>query len=125
RSGRDEARPLGPRSSVKWPQIFNLAVSTIRSLHDGSSVIIGGLMSRRSTASDGGVPYLKEIPLLGNLFKSQNKRENKTELIVMIVPYIVETDAQATSLTRSISEQYQLLEVPEAGPGETGPQNPQ
>lgn len=120
-----EALPLGSDSTVQSPSIFNRAVSTNLSLHDGSSVIIGGLMSRRSTASDGGVPYLKEIPLLGNLFKSQNKRENKTELIVMIVPYIVETDAQATSLTRSISEQYQLLEVPETGRGETGPQNPQ
>ena len=90
-------------------------MSTNLSLRDGSSVIIGGLMSRRSTDGDGGVPYLKDIPLLGSLFKSKTVRHNKTELILMIVPYIIESDAQASSLTRSIGEQYQLLDVPGTG----------
>jgi general secretion pathway protein D len=107
-----EALPLGTDAAVQSPSIFNRAVSTSLSLHDGSSVLIGGLMSRRGTNADTGVPYLKDIPLVGNLFKSKSRRNNKTELILMIVPYIVESDAQASALTQSLGERYELLQVP-------------
>ena len=107
-----EALPLGTDSAVQSPSIFNRAVSTSLSLHDGSSVLIGGLMSRRGTNADTGVPYLKSIPLVGNLFKSRSRRNNKTELILMIVPYIVESDAQVSALTRSLSDRYELLDMP-------------
>ena len=116
-----EALPIGSDSTVQSPAIFNRSVSTNLSLHDGSSVIIGGLMSRRSTDGDGGVPYLKDIPLLGSLFKSKSVRHNKTELILMIVPYIIETDAQASSLSRSIGQSYQLLDIPANGDVATPP----
>lgn len=107
-----EALPLGIGAAVQSPSIFNRAVSTSLSLRDGSSILIGGLMSSRLTNADGGVPYLKDIPIIGNAFKSRNRRKSKTELVIMIVPYIVESDAQATSLTRSLGEQLELLELP-------------
>ena len=109
-----EALPLGNDSVVQSPSIFNRAVSTSLSLRDGSSVLIGGLMSRRVTNSDGGVPYLKDIPVLGGLFESNSRRNNKTELVLMIVPYIVETDEEALGLTRSVADRYQMLDVPAA-----------
>src|SRR5690606_23314942 len=110
-----EALPLGANAAVQSPSIFNRAVSTSLSLRDGSSVLIGGLMSTRSTTSAGGVPLLKDIPLVGNLFKTTSRGNSKTELVLMIVPYIVGSDEQATSLTRSITSGYQLLDVPAAG----------
>lgn len=107
-----EALPLGVGEAVQSPSIFNRAVSTNLSLRDGSSILIGGLISSRITDADGGVPYLKDIPILGNAFKSRNRGKTKTELVLMIVPYIVESDAQATALTRSLGEQLELLELP-------------
>lgn len=107
-----EALPLGTNAAVQSPSIFNRAVSTSLSLRDGSSVLIGGLMSRRATDSEGGVPYLKDIPVLGNLFESSAVRNSKTELVLMIVPYIVESDAQAVGLTRSLEARYELLDLP-------------
>lgn len=107
-----EALPLGTDAAVQSPSIFNRAVSTSLSLRDGSSVLIGGLMSRRATDSDSGVPYLKDIPLLGGLFETNNRRKNKTELVLMIVPYIVESDDQAVGLTRSLESRYELLDLP-------------
>lgn len=111
-----EALPLGTDSAVQSPSIFNRAVSTSLSLRDGSSILIGGLMSSRVTSADGGVPYLKDIPVLGNAFKSRNKRNNRTELVLMIVPYIVESDDQATALTRSLGDRYELLDLPRSTP---------
>ena len=107
-----EALPLAADAAVQSPSIFNRSVSTSLSLRDGSSILIGGLMSSRLTNADGGVPYLKNIPLLGNAFKSKTRRKNRTELVLMIVPYIVESDQQATALTRSLGDRLELLQLP-------------
>lgn len=107
-----EALPIGSDDAVQSPSIFNRAVSTSLSLRDGSSVLIGGLMSQRRSQGNGGVPYLKDVPLVGNLFKSSSRSGNKTELVLMIVPYIVDSDEQATSLTRTITDRFQMLELP-------------
>lgn len=108
-----EALPIGTDDAVQSPSIFNRAVSTSLSLRDGSSVLIGGLMSQRRSQGNGGVPYLKDVPLVGNLFKSSSRTGNKTELVLMIVPYIVDSDEQATALTRTITDRMELLELPD------------
>ncbi|RZA22307.1 MAG: type II secretion system protein GspD [Lysobacteraceae bacterium] len=110
-----EALPVGADSSVNSPAIFNRSYSTSLSLKDGSAILIAGLMSQRSTMGNSGVPFLKDVPLLGNLFKTQKRGTNKTELILMIVPYIIETDTQAEELTRSLGQRFELLELPSTG----------
>jgi general secretion pathway protein D len=107
-----EALPLDSSDVVKSPSIFNRAVSTNLSLRDGSAILIGGLMSNRQNSGNGGIPLLKDVPIVGNLFKTQSRGRTRTELVLMIVPYIVESDAQATSLTRSISERFELIDLP-------------
>lgn len=107
-----EALPLAADAAVQSPSIFNRSVSTSLSLRDGSSILIGGLMSSRLTNADAGVPFLKNIPLLGNAFKNKTRRKNRTELVLMIVPYIVESDQQATALTRSLGDRLELLQLP-------------
>ena len=109
-----EALPVGADSGVSSPAIFNRSYSTSLSLKDGSAILIAGLMSQRQTNGNSGVPYLKDVPLLGNLFKSQKQKRDKTELILMIVPYIIETDSQAEELTRSMAQRFELLELPPA-----------
>ena len=114
-----EALPIAADDAVQSPSIFNRAVSTNLSLRDGSSVLIGGLMSQRRSQGNGGVPYLKDVPLVGNLFKSSSRSGNKTELVLMIVPYIVDSDEQAAALTRTMAQRFTMLElpsVPEATP---------
>lgn len=105
-----EALPVGD-SGVSSPAIFNRSVSTSLNLKDGSAILIGGLMSQRHTVGDSGVPYLKDIPLLGNLFKTQTRGRNRTEMVLMIVPYILETDTQTEELTRSLSQRFELLDL--------------
>ncbi|GAB1408566.1 type II secretion system protein GspD [Thermomonas brevis] len=102
--------------AVQSPSIFNRAISTSLSLRDGSAVLLGGLMSNRGSAGNSGVPYLKDVPVLGGLFRSNNRTDEKTELVLMIVPYIIESDEQATSLSRAIGERFQLLDLPMVEP---------
>jgi general secretion pathway protein D len=106
-----EALPVGADSSVNSPAIFNRSVSTSLNLRDGSAILLGGLMSQRRTNANSGVPFLKDVPLLGNLFKTQSRGTTRTEMVLMIVPYILESDGQAEALSRSLSERYQLLDL--------------
>ncbi|HQQ57984.1 MAG TPA: hypothetical protein PKV60_02005, partial [Thermomonas sp.] len=111
-----EALPVGSDSSVNSPAIFNRSVSTSLNLRDGSAILIGGLMSQRRTTGDSGVPFLKDVPILGNLFKSQTHGTNRTEMVLMIVPYILESDDQTAELTRSLSQRFELLDLSPAMP---------
>lgn len=111
-----EALPIAENDSTGSPSIFNRAVKTSLSLRDGGSIVLGGLMSQRQTNADTGVPLLKDVPLLGNLFKNQSRRKNKTELVLMIVAYIVGSDRRAQDLTEAIRSDLQLIELPEPAP---------
>jgi general secretion pathway protein D len=54
------------------------------------TVVIGGLIQNRHTSSETRVPFLADIPLIGWLFKFKKDRNEKTNLLVFITPYIVE-----------------------------------
>lgn len=106
-----EAMPLGDNATANSPSIFNRSVTTSLSLRDGGSVVLGGLMSSRQTDSDSGIPFVKDVPVLGNLFKNKSRKKNKTELIVLIVPYIIENDEHASAVSRAIVDQAELLDL--------------
>jgi len=60
-------------------------------LRDGETTVIGGIYVDSDNTSDDGVPYLMDIPLLGKLFKTNNKTKTKTELLIFITPRILGT----------------------------------
>lgn len=111
-----EALPMADDSSISSPSIFNRGLNTSLSLRDGGSVVMAGLMSERNTHATGGLPYLKDIPVLGNLFKNTTKNNNRTELVLMIVPYIIESDQRAAEVTRAVIDRLELLELPPPPP---------
>jgi MSHA biogenesis protein MshL len=73
-----------------------LAKSTIREsdsiirAKSGQVVVIGGLMQTMTDDSDSGIPLLKDVMGLGNLFKQRNMKNRKTELIILIRPILVD-----------------------------------
>ena len=66
------------------PTISNRKVETRLSMRDGSTVLLAGLISDNQSGAETGVPGAKDVPLLGNLFKSQSKSTNRTELIILV-----------------------------------------
>ena len=58
-------------------------------VRDGETVVIGGILKDTSSNSDGGVPYLKDVPVLGWLFKKSSWEKNFEELVVFITPRIM------------------------------------
>lgn len=58
-------------------------------INDGETLVIGGVKKRRESEGESGVPGLKEIPLLGWLFKTKDKSADDTELIIFLTPKII------------------------------------
>lgn len=114
-----EAQPLDPSSGVDSPSILNRSLSTSLSLMDGGSVVLGGLVTTKESKGNNGVPFLKDIPILGNLFKSQSKQKSRTELLLIIVPYIVESNQQAKEVTNAV-----IQSMPSIRPGDLSPKLP-
>jgi len=77
-------------SDVDSPIIQRRSIQTTLSLSDGETALLGGLITENFNDGSSGVPYLKDIPLIGNLFKNQSRSSTRTELIVLLTPYIVD-----------------------------------
>ena len=63
-------------------------------VRDGETVVIGGIMKDTSSNSDSGVPYLKEIPVLGWLFKKSSWQKDFEELVVFITPRVLASGSE-------------------------------
>ena len=63
------------------------------------AVMLGGLISETATDSDSGVPGLKDIPGVGNLFKRSSQSRTRTELVILITPYILNDASEAENAT--------------------------
>lgn len=59
---------------------------------DGDTIIIGGIRKTRNATGESGVPFLNQIPVLGWLFKTKQKTDEKQELLIFISPRIVQLE---------------------------------
>ena len=90
------------------PTILNRQISTSLTLRDGGSLLMGGLISGNQSAGQSGVPYLARLPLFGRLFRSDAFQEDRTELVVMVIPYVIADHEEGWEITRRIREQLDL-----------------
>jgi len=72
------------------------SIETAVLVEDGSVVVLGGLLQDEYAGNDAKVPGLGDLPFFGNLFKSESRKRNKTNLMVFLRPVIVR-DAAATN----------------------------
>jgi general secretion pathway protein D len=98
------------------PNLDVRSADTVVVTPDAQPVVIGGLISDDKSTSVTKVPFLGDIPLLGNLFKSTNKTDSKTDLLIFLTPHIVQTPtdltpmstretSKMTSITNGVTEQ--------------------
>ncbi|MFA7402917.1 MAG: type IV pilus secretin PilQ [Pelobacteraceae bacterium] len=84
-----DAKNDSPGAGGNPPPINKKQATTEMLLRDGETTVIGGIYVDSDQESDEGVPYLMDIPFLGNLFKSNTKSKTKTELLIFITPRIL------------------------------------
>jgi len=74
---------------VNVPSIDTKEIATQVLVNDGQTVVLGGILQTTSRDSSTKVPYLGDIPVLGNLFKTSTKTDDKDELLIFVTPKIV------------------------------------
>lgn len=100
-----EATPTDT-SSISSPSIFSRRLQTSLSLSDGESMLLGGLISSSRTDGKTKVPLLGDIPVVGTLFQNRRREGNRTELLMLITPYVIEDEAQAREITDTIRSRF-------------------
>ncbi|MFA5616574.1 MAG: type IV pilus secretin PilQ [Syntrophorhabdaceae bacterium] len=84
---KDQADFINTSEGV--PTIDKKQASTLLYVKDGETAVIGGIYERQEGSSENGIPGLKNIPLLGWLFKKQTTMDERTELLIFITPRVV------------------------------------
>lgn len=87
------------------PTFTTRKLQTKLSLKDGDTVLLGGLIASNRDQGGSGIPLLKDIPLLGQVFRKDTDSGDRTELIILITPYIIGDDRDAKVLTEAFRSQ--------------------
>jgi type IV pilus assembly protein PilQ len=71
------------------PSIDTREITTSVIVNDGQTVVLGGILETERRESEKKVPYLGDVPVLGRLFKTTGKVNNKDELLIFVTPKIL------------------------------------
>jgi len=84
-----ESAPVSGSSAVlPFDELSREATANVL-VRDGETIVIGGIMKDTGSTSESGIPFLKDIPVLGWLFKNARWQKDFEELMVFITPRIV------------------------------------
>ena len=97
----------GGANAVNAPFIDKRSADTVVVTPDGQTVIIGGMIQNSKADSESKIPFLGDIPLLGNLFKRKAKNDTKTELLIFLTPHIIQAPTEMAALSASEREKSQ------------------
>lgn len=74
---------------ISLPSIQTRKAETVVEMPSGSALAMAGLLSDTTRQNTDGVPELKNLPILGSLFRSKDFKNSQSELVVLVTPYIV------------------------------------
>jgi general secretion pathway protein D len=99
------------------PSFTTRETETTVVVDSGETIVIGGIIAETKTQDRSGVPFLMDIPFLGQLFRARSSSLTRTELIILITPYVVRDRQEARSVTEEfkarIDEVLRELEIDE------------
>jgi general secretion pathway protein D len=95
-------QPAAATAGIGSPVFSQRAVTSRVAIQDGQTIGFAGLISDSDSHQNQGIPYLKNVPLLGALFGTQNNQRTRTELLLLITPHVVRTPSDETALTADL-----------------------
>jgi len=84
------------------PVISTRSVQTKLLIHDGQTIVLGGLSDRQHEVEQGGVPLLSSIPVLGGFFGHASRSTTATELLLFLTPRIIRDDQDVDDVTQPL-----------------------
>ncbi len=79
-------------NNVDYPKFTTKTAKTTVSSRDQQTVVLGGLIGETYKTTEGKIPWLGDIPLLGHLFKTTSKVKIKKNLMLILTPYVVRNE---------------------------------
>jgi general secretion pathway protein D len=83
--------------TLKAPRTTSRGATSTIAVKDGETIILGGFIRSSKSTSNSGVPLLKDIPLLGALFRSNSRDTSRSELLILIRPKVLATPEAAAA----------------------------
>jgi len=98
-------------SGIDSPMIMNRNIRTEVVAADGQTIMLGGLIKENASQGVTRVPWVSDIPILGNLFKNTSKGDNRTELVIMITPHIIRSPQQIEDMQAAILHNFESITI--------------
>ncbi|HEX5516909.1 MAG TPA: type II secretion system protein GspD, partial [Pseudolabrys sp.] len=96
-------------SDLNSPTIQQRRVKSTVAVQSGESVALGGLIRDSNSKGVTGLPVLSEIPVLGNLFKTTDNTQRRTELLILLTPRVVANRKDAREITEELRSRVRAL----------------
>jgi len=108
---RQEVSDVGLASfgNTNSPSFTTREAETTVVVQDGETVLIGGIISDSISHSRTGVPYLMDVPVVGRAFRVDTDNTQRTELIVLISPYVIRNRDEARDVTEDFAGRLEGL----------------
>jgi general secretion pathway protein D len=97
--------PNANTNGITSPTFLERSVASRVVVQDGQTIGLAGLIRDSASAGNQGIPWLKDIPLLGVLAGTQNNVRTRTELLVLITPHVLHDQRDARALTEDLRAQ--------------------
>ncbi|WP_156372210.1 type II secretion system secretin GspD [Acidovorax sp. Leaf78] len=94
------------RNNVNGPSTSKRSVESNVLVDDGSIIVIGGLLEDTYSQGEDKVPVMGDLPVVGNLFKSENRKRSKTNLMIFLRPIVVRDNATSEAL---VVDRYEAI----------------
>lgn len=86
------------RADTQYPQIRTREAQTTVRVKDGQPFVLGGLLQEQDNEAIKGIPFLSQLPILGQLFQWKETKHTQTEMTIFLIPRIV-TDEEEVAYT--------------------------
>jgi general secretion pathway protein D len=96
-------------SSLNSPTIQQRRVSSTVAVSDGETVALGGIIQESRTNTGDGIPFLRRIPVIGALFGTTDKQSTRSELIVLLTPHVIRSDAESAAVMNDLQDEFRGL----------------
>jgi general secretion pathway protein D len=100
-----QATPTITTPGITSPTFDDRNVTSRVVVQDGQTIGLAGLITDNTSLGNQGIPWLKDIPILGLLAGTQNNTRTRTELLILITPHVIHDQRDARALTDDLRDQ--------------------
>ncbi len=93
----------------EFPKFIKRSAETTAIVQSGHTLVIGGLISENNSKNRTGIPLLSKLPLIGYLFGSTTDTYKRTELLLLVTPYVISNLSEADQITKQFQDRVKTI----------------